>query len=151
MPMGVWGFALWGAFGGFMAAALDFIKYVGTPPHCLPWSNKANPRREKVAYLSAAVLRMIVGGGLAAATGTSGYLHDSPLLALAVGLAAPVVAAKLTDVATALFGKSGDTEKAAEGGTAPGATATGATTNAAIEAEDSTSASVEKVADKDTA
>jgi hypothetical protein len=92
--------ALWGLFGGFAVEGLDL--YVAVRRRgCWPWQtgktgNPGKPREAgPLAYVVAEVIRLLVGGGIAWAAATSGQV-STPVAALAVGIATPLLVERLT-------------------------------------------------------
>ncbi|MGH4011274.1 MAG: hypothetical protein ACRDTH_24460 [Pseudonocardiaceae bacterium] len=96
----MWWALWWGAFGGFLVAGADFLIVVGRIG-TFPWRG-GEPKVVLSAYLAAAVVRVALGGGLALAAASSGIVK-TPLLAIAIGVGAPLTAEKLTAVAQALL------------------------------------------------
>lgn len=90
---------MWGAFGGFVAVAVELTRVVRACGQ-LPWRDEANPVAGS-AYLIALFARIVIGCGLAWAL--VGVLTD-PWQALSVGFAAPVVIEKLADVVVTMVG-----------------------------------------------
>ncbi|MFE4637980.1 hypothetical protein ACFRJ1_32060 [Streptomyces sp. NPDC056773] len=102
---------LWGAFGGFAMEAMDYIVAVRRWRK-LPWDVGASslaeaapaPRQQNsettapgiLAYLIAAILRVLVGGGVAAAFTLTDPGAMSAWLAVLVGATAPYVLEKVT-------------------------------------------------------
>jgi hypothetical protein len=85
--------AVWGLFGGFAVEGLDL--YTALRRRCCwPW-RASGPEAGPVAYAVAETIRLIIGGGLAWAAADSGQI-TSPIGALAVGVAAPVIVERLT-------------------------------------------------------
>jgi hypothetical protein len=96
----MWWPLLWGAFGGFLVAGADFLVVVGRIG-TFPWRG-GDPKIGFSAYLAAAIVRTVLGSGLAQGVASSGII-TTPMLAIAVGVAAPLTAEKLTAIALALF------------------------------------------------
>jgi hypothetical protein len=90
----------WGAFGGFLVAGADFLIVVGRIG-TFPWRG-GEPKVVLSAYLAAAIVRLMLGGGLAVAAVSSGIV-TTPMLATAMGVGAPLAAEKLTAIAQAMF------------------------------------------------
>jgi hypothetical protein len=87
----MWSFGLWGLFGGFAVQALEFISAANRSsgwPWRYPYGPGAGP------YVVALILRLMIGSGLAAASGASGQI-SGPFGAIAVGVAAPLILAQL--------------------------------------------------------
>ncbi|SHH05607.1 hypothetical protein [Streptoalloteichus hindustanus] len=100
--MGVVECALWGLFGGFAVEGLDFagaIRRTGG----WPWRQPGEPG--PAPLLISVVIRLTVGGGLAAAAGSAGQV-GGPFGALAIGIAAPLVVAQLASQVTLPTGSS---------------------------------------------
>lgn len=109
----------WGAFGGFAMEALDFVRAVRWH-RTLPWKVESSsigpgptsqtPRREirpgeenlpapgVAAYGVAALLRVVVGGGVAAAVAASPPHGVTPWIAMIVGAGALTVLEKITSL-----------------------------------------------------
>jgi hypothetical protein len=92
----LWEFALWGLFGGFAVEGLDHYRALkaGGPA---PWSRKGS----LVHYLVASLMRVAIGGGLALAAAESDQV-STPLTAVAIGVAAPVLIERLLQLAPEL-------------------------------------------------
>lgn len=73
------------------------VSRIGT----FPWRG-GQPKVILSAYFAAAVVRLVLGGGLALAAASSG-IATTPMLAIAIGVGAPLIAEKLTAVAQDLF------------------------------------------------
>jgi hypothetical protein len=86
--------ALWGLFGGFAVEGLDLYTAVRRFGRW-PWRVREPREAGPVAYAVAELVRLAIGGGLAAATAVSGQI-TSPAGALAVGVAAPLIVERLT-------------------------------------------------------
>jgi hypothetical protein len=90
---------LWGVFGGFAVEGLELYAAVQRYA-CWPWhvrrSGHGGEVREAgwLGYVIAELVRLLIGGGLAWAASSTGYLTGS-LGALAVGAAAPGVIGQL--------------------------------------------------------
>jgi hypothetical protein len=86
--------ALWGLFGGFAIEGLDF--YTAVRRHGrLPWKGRRRREAGPWAYLCAELIRLAIGTGLAAAAAASEQV-GTPIAALAVGVAAPMIIERLT-------------------------------------------------------
>lgn len=102
--MSWWGFPLWGAFGGFLGVAVDFLRVVSVSGR-MPWARtRGKPVVEPGAYATAVLVRLVIGGGLAWAGSSTGWVSNA-LLAVAVGIGAPLLAGRLADLAERLLAK----------------------------------------------
>jgi hypothetical protein len=84
--------AVWGLFGGFCAEGLGFymaVRRQGT----WPWRASGGP--SLLTYASAELVRLVIGAGLAWAFAASDQVA-TPVAALAVGVAAPLLVERLT-------------------------------------------------------
>lgn len=89
-----WGFLLWGAFGGVLVEGLDFASLVR---HGMwPWERRKSARA--VPYLTGLALRVVLGGGLAMGIGLSQQIN-TPIAAIAIGVATPLIVARLSEAA----------------------------------------------------
>jgi hypothetical protein len=91
-----WEMALWGLFGGFAVEGLDFYRAfkAGSP---MPWRERQTHGQRVphgVLYLVVTVIRLAIGGGLALAAAQSDQV-TTPLAAVAVGVAAPLIVERL--------------------------------------------------------
>ncbi|MEV4364621.1 hypothetical protein [Nonomuraea sp. NPDC049625] len=88
-----WMFALWGLGGGLAIEALDFIKAVRRVGHGWPWRYPYGPGGGPylVSVLGRAAASAVVAG--AAGASVNGM---TPLIALALGAAAPLILEKLS-------------------------------------------------------
>lgn len=96
-----WAYLAWGAFGGALVEGLDFgaaIRRIGD----WPWN--AVKKLRATPYLTAIAVRLIMGGGLALAAGMSG-LVSSPLAAVTLGIATPLMVSKLGELTSAEYGR----------------------------------------------
>lgn len=101
-------FVLWGLFGGFSVEGLDL--YTAIRGH-RRWPWQRDPAKKEggtgsaaddpevnepgaAAYLVAGLIRLVIGAGLALAAGASNQI-DSPVAAIAVGVAAPLIFERL--------------------------------------------------------
>ncbi|GIM90425.1 hypothetical protein [Paractinoplanes toevensis] len=82
--------ALWGLFGGFAVEGLELSAVIRRTGR-FPWKRRGGPGL--APFLVSVIIRFGVGAGLAAAVGSTG--STSPLSALAVGVAAPLIIEKL--------------------------------------------------------
>jgi hypothetical protein len=86
--------ALWGLFGGFAVEGLDL--YTAVRRHGRwPWRDRKRREAGPWAYLCAELIRLAIGAGLATAAAAS-HQVDTPMAALAVGVAAPIIIERLT-------------------------------------------------------
>lgn len=90
--------ACWGLFGGALVAGLDFIAVVG---RIGDWPWRARKKLRAGPYVAATFVRLLLGAGLALAAGESG-LVTSPLSAITVGVATPLIVEKLARAGTQL-------------------------------------------------
>lgn len=88
--------ALWGLFGGALVSGLDFVEVVG---RIGDWPWNARKKLRAGPYVAATVVRLVLGGGLAVAAGQSG-LVASPLAAVTIGVATPLIVEKLARAGT---------------------------------------------------
>jgi len=89
--------ALWGIAGGFVVEGLE-LQAVLKKRRKWPWHVRGpGVRASRTAYLIAEAIRLLIGGILAAATAASGQV-STPLAALAIGVAAPVLVERLTSL-----------------------------------------------------
>uniref|UniRef100_UPI003F496725 hypothetical protein n=1 Tax=Nonomuraea bangladeshensis TaxID=404385 RepID=UPI003F496725 len=88
-----WMFALWGLGGGLAIEALDFIKAVRRVGHGWPWRYPHGPGGGP--YLVSVLGRAVASALLAGAAGAS-VNGMTPLIALALGVAAPLILEKLS-------------------------------------------------------
>jgi hypothetical protein len=89
--MNAWQYAIWGFFGGFAVDGLEFagaIRRVGG----WPWRQEGEPGLLPLAI--SVLIRLVVGAGLAAASGSTGQV-SGPFGAVAVGVAAPLLIEQL--------------------------------------------------------
>lgn len=84
--------AAWGLFGGFCTEGLGFYVAVRRQGGW-PWRTSGGP--SLLAYASAELVRLVIGAGLAWAFAASDQVA-TPVAALAVGVAAPLVVERLT-------------------------------------------------------
>jgi len=91
-----WAFLLWGAFGGALVEGLDFASLVrhGT----WPWERRKTVRA--APYLTGMALRLGLGGGLAMGIGLSHQI-STPIAAIAIGVATPLIVARLSEATDA--------------------------------------------------
>lgn len=86
----------WGIFGGLAVEALEFQRAMHRAAG-VPWRNKDGTRNLTEpgpgALVLSALIRMGIGGGLAAAASASEQV-SSPLAAIAIGVAAPLIIRK---------------------------------------------------------
>lgn len=120
--------ALWGLFGGFAVEGLDL--YTAVRRHNR-WPWRTGTRRREAgpwAYLCAELIRLAIGAGLAGAAAASDQV-TTPIAALAVGVAAPLVIERLARAvpldtspapAQAAASPPTDTSAAGEPGTSTG-------------------------------
>lgn len=85
--------ALWGLFGGFVVEGLDLYAAVRRKG-CWPWRVRGPRETGALAYFVAELIRLVIGGGLAGAAATSGQL-STPLAALTMGIATPLIVERL--------------------------------------------------------
>lgn len=89
----IWVYAAWGLFGGLAVEALEFLRAIRRAAG-MPWKNEdgtRNPAEPGPGALAiSVVIRMGIGGGLAAAAGASGQV-SGPLAAITIGVAAPLI------------------------------------------------------------
>lgn len=86
--------AMWGLFGSFAVEGLDLwaaVRRWGV----WPWRVIGPREVGALGYFVAELIRLVIGGGLAAAAMLSGQI-TTPLGALAVGVAAPLIVERLT-------------------------------------------------------
>ena len=88
--------ALWGLFGSFAVEGLDFYTAIRRRGRW-PWRAPDPGEVGALAYVVAELFRLIIGGGLAWAAAASGQLTTATG-ALAVGIAAPLIVERLTQV-----------------------------------------------------
>jgi hypothetical protein len=88
-----WTFALWGLGGGLAIEVLDFIKAVRRVGHGWPWREPHGPGGGP--YLVSVIGRAGAGAAVAGATSAS-VNGTTPLIALALGAAAPLILEKLS-------------------------------------------------------
>src|SRR5262245_10621447 len=80
----------WGLFGGFAVEGLEFSSAI---KRCQGWPWR-QPGEVKLAPFATSVLvRLVIGGGIAAALGRSGAV-GSPAIAVAIGVATPLLVEK---------------------------------------------------------
>ena len=93
-----WTAALWGMLGGGLVEILDFyteIRTRGSFPWSKPYSKKRDQRRPPaVIYAVGSLLRLSMALGVAAAAGASD-IADKPWIAVATGIAAPLILQRL--------------------------------------------------------
>jgi hypothetical protein len=95
-----WGALGYGAFGGFLVESLAFVAAIQQGGRW-PWKIKGKPRLGP--YLTAVVVRLLAGGGLAFTLAESGQV-SGPVAAAAVGIATPVIVEKLGQRAAVALG-----------------------------------------------
>ncbi|MFJ7905147.1 hypothetical protein ACIQ6V_32470 [Streptomyces sp. NPDC096198] len=83
-----WVAALWGLSGAASVESLALYRAIHRVKD-FPWRKKGEVAF--AAYLASVVIRVVLGGGLAAAFGASAQVAAGPLGALAVGIAAPKI------------------------------------------------------------
>lgn len=88
----MWVFALWGLLGGLAVEAMDFVKAIRRVKGW-PWRPPLGPGGGP--YCVSVIVRIGAGGILAGAAGASGQI-SGPIIALALGTAAPLVLEKLS-------------------------------------------------------
>ncbi|RSM99528.1 hypothetical protein DMB42_42265 [Nonomuraea sp. WAC 01424] len=88
-----WVFALWGLGGGLAIEALDFIKAVRRVGHGWPWRYPYGPGGGP--YLVSVLGRVVASAVVAGAAGAS-VNGMTPLVALSLGAAAPLILEKLS-------------------------------------------------------
>jgi hypothetical protein len=86
--------ALWGLFGGFAVEGLDLYGAVRRRG-CWPWQVRGPREVGAAGYFVAELFRLVIGGGLAWALSESSQI-TTPIGALAVGIAAPLIVERLT-------------------------------------------------------
>lgn len=86
--------ALWGLFGSFAVEGLDLWAAVRRRG-VWPWRVRGPQEVGALGYLVAELVRLVIGGGLASAAMVSGQI-TTPVGALAVGIAAPLIVERLT-------------------------------------------------------
>lgn len=86
--------ALWGLFGGFAVEGLDLYGAVRRRG-CWPWQVRGPREVGAAGYFVAEVFRLVIGSGLAWALAVSQQV-TTPIGALAVGIAAPLIVERLT-------------------------------------------------------
>lgn len=87
VPVAGWHYLLWGIFGGFAVEGLEFataVRRIGN----WPWRDPAEVR--PLPFIVSTVIRVGVGGGLAAAYGIQGQI-TGPVAAVTLGVAAPLL------------------------------------------------------------
>lgn len=84
-------FAVWGLFGGFAVEGLEFTAAIRRTGRW-PWRQPGEPG--PLPYTVSIVIRLAVGGGLAAAAGVADQI-TGPFGAVAFGVAAPLVVEQL--------------------------------------------------------
>lgn len=89
--MAVWLAAVWGLTGGLCVEALDLYAHIRRTPK---WDWRCPIDQGMVAFVVAVVLRVGVGAALAAAFAGS-HQVSGPLAAFALGVASPLVVARL--------------------------------------------------------
>ncbi|WP_131831609.1 hypothetical protein [Pseudofrankia asymbiotica] len=94
--------AIWGLFGGFCAEGLGF--YIAVR-HKVTWPWRARGGPSLLVYASAELVRLIIGAGLAWAFAASGQIA-TPVAALAVGVAAPLLVERLSQAGPLTVGES---------------------------------------------
>ncbi|MEQ4723794.1 hypothetical protein [Nonomuraea sp. B19D2] len=91
--MSVWVLALWGLGGGLAIEALDFFKAVRRVGRGWPWRYPYGPGGGP--YLVSVLVRAALSAGVAGAAGAS-VDCVTPLIAFALGTAAPLILEKLS-------------------------------------------------------
>lgn len=86
--------ALWGLFGGFAVEGLDLYGAVRRRG-CWPWQVRGPREVGALGYFVAELVRLFIGSGLAWALAASQQV-TTPVGALAVGVAAPLIVDRLT-------------------------------------------------------
>ncbi|MFC6086058.1 hypothetical protein [Sphaerisporangium aureirubrum] len=95
-------YLLWGLFGGFAVEGLEFAGAIRRSGKW-PWKEP----HEIVPLIVSVIIRLLVGGGLAAAAGAAQQING-PFGALAIGVAAPLIIEQLTSQIS-LTGATGGT------------------------------------------
>jgi len=85
--------ALWGVFGSFAVEGLDLYAALRRRG-CWPWQVRGPREVGALGYFVAELVRLVIGGGLAWALAESEQL-TTPVGALAVGVAAPLIVERL--------------------------------------------------------
>lgn len=101
--MGPWEYLAWGIFGGVLVAGLDFVGVVGRVGD---WPWKDTKRMRPGPYWAAALVRLLLSGGLALAAGQSGLII-SAVAAVGVGVATPLIVEKLGKTGSAFLSNGG--------------------------------------------
>jgi hypothetical protein len=96
--------AVWGLFGGLLVAGLDFVTVVG---RIGDWPWKSRKRLRVGPYTAATLVRLVLSAGLTVAFARSG-MELSPLAAVTVGIATPLIVEKLAQAGRELAPGGGD-------------------------------------------
>jgi hypothetical protein len=94
--------ALWGLLGGAVVAGLDFSAVIA---HLGDWPWRGRKKLRGGPYLAGTTVRLLAGGGLAAAFGQSGLVSNA-LMALTIGVATPLIVEKLAQVGVEVTGRA---------------------------------------------
>lgn len=87
-----WELALYGLFGGFAITAWDLAKVIQAKGRW-PWRVKGAPTA--LPYCTAELIRVVLGGGLAWTAAASGQV-TTPIAAVAIGTAAPLILERMS-------------------------------------------------------
>lgn len=116
----------WGLAGGFIAEGLDLYSVVrakGAWPWKVPAADPDTPVAGIRAYLIVEAIRLLIGGILAGAADASSQV-SGPLAAVAIGIATPLVVAKLAESVPLTSTAATTRHAATDAGTATGASRT---------------------------
>ncbi|HEX4703325.1 MAG TPA: hypothetical protein VH352_14450 [Pseudonocardiaceae bacterium] len=87
-----WQLALYGLFGGFAITGWDLAKVIHAKGRW-PWRVKGAPTM--FPYWTAEAIRIVLGGGLAWTAAASGQV-STPIAAVAIGTAAPLIIERMS-------------------------------------------------------
>jgi hypothetical protein len=87
-----WELALYGLFGGFAITAWDLAKVIHAKGRW-PWRVRGAPAA--LPYWTAELIRVALGGGVAWTAAASGQL-TTPIAAVAIGTAAPLILERMS-------------------------------------------------------